>query len=83
MANSMVVFHGTEAEGLFLIDAIAHNCTCAYDMTGQRTSSCPAHDALLHEQRFIDGLLVSRRRRDELNHQEHDRFDSCGIWVQG
>lgn len=63
-----VTFHGSTSEGLILLAIIGKNCSCvppeapAFD--------CPAHTALLHSQRFVDGVLTSRRRAADLWREE-------------
>jgi hypothetical protein len=55
------VWKGTEAESHALLGAIARNCVCEFADTGALVRACPAHHALVHSQRFLDGLLFGRR----------------------
>lgn len=56
-----VTFHGTDAEGNALVDALMHSCGCTFGLMGVRTSTCRAHDMLISDQRALDGLLFMRR----------------------
>jgi hypothetical protein len=69
MAN--VAWHGTSAESGELLAAVEHNCGCQFDdEVGMRVSTCPPHDALVKDQRWLNGLLFMRRQRDRLNAEE-------------
>jgi hypothetical protein len=57
----VVVFHGSEAEGVAMLGVLNRYCTCVYE-EDVRTSCCAAHAAFAHEQRFSDGLVFERRR---------------------
>jgi len=74
-----VVWNGTMCEQAELLSAIEHNCGCRFDMRCGlriRTSSCSAHDMLVHDQRALNGLLWTRRRL-------HRRLDEEGITARG
>jgi len=74
------VFRGNKAESLDLIASIAHQCSggadardgqqCTYDTDGVRKTSCAAHLALIHDQRFLDGILWMRRIAQRLRDEE-------------
>jgi hypothetical protein len=66
-----VVWNGTEAESRHLLDAIARHCVCEYAADGACTRICPPHNALVHSQRFLDGLLFARRIANQLIAEEH------------
>lgn len=65
---SMSIWHGNDLEALLLQDILGRNCTCK-PRFGPRTL-CPGHDAMVHDQQFIDGLLWARRTRDIFLHEE-------------
>jgi hypothetical protein len=58
-----VVWNGTERESRDLLNSIGRHCACEYAPNGARISICAPHDALVRSQRFLDGLLFSRRMR--------------------
>jgi hypothetical protein len=64
----LTVWHGDIKQAYALIEAIAHNCTCA--QTPQASGGCPAHRAL-GEQRFIDGILFAVYLRERLLSEEY------------
>jgi len=55
-------FKGSTAEGHALVNAISHHCTCTFGIFGIRVSTCPAHDALLNDQVWLDSMLFERWR---------------------
>jgi hypothetical protein len=55
------IWHGSEAETVELLRAIAHNCSCEFTSTGEQRGCCSAHTMLAHDQRALDGLLFARR----------------------
>jgi len=63
------VFKGSEDETKDLLAATEHSCTppdqCVKDPQGKVTQVCAAHRALLN-QKFLDGVLAARRRREEI-----------------
>jgi hypothetical protein len=61
-----VIWHGTSAEGLELVAAIARNCECVTNLGGVTTSMCSPHKAMLDDQRFMDGVLAYRHQREAL-----------------
>jgi hypothetical protein len=63
-------FHGTPEEAEALQKALARNCTCHYDEMGTCLERCPPHEALIEDQRFIDGLLCERNLRETLLKEE-------------
>lgn len=65
-----VVWHGDREESGALVTAIAKNCACVFGLMGMRVSTCEPHQALVSDQRFLDGLLVMRHYRDKLLLQE-------------
>jgi hypothetical protein len=56
-----VVWHGTTEEAAALGKAMAHNCGCTFTYMNMRLSTCPVHQALLTDQRMLDGLVWERR----------------------
>ncbi len=60
------VFNGTQTEGFDLMEAFNHNCECQFGPLNMRTSTCLVHDSMLHDQRFLNGLIFMRRRVDGL-----------------
>ncbi len=74
MGLPTVIFHGSQVEGLALADATNRNCTCEFDdMSGARTSTCPVHEALVKDQRFLDGLVFMRHLAERLLAEEFTR----------
>lgn len=72
MAPQLAVFHGDTFEGLALVDAAERYCACETEPeSGVRTSVCPMHQALVGDQRFLDGLVFMRRRATQLLVEEH------------
>jgi hypothetical protein len=61
MIRPQAVWNGTEAESRALLAAIARYCACQFADNGALTVACPSHDALVRNQRFLDGLLFGRR----------------------
>lgn len=58
MMAAQVYWHGDAAEADRLVLALEHNCTCDWDSAHvARLRPCAAHDAFVHEQRFVDGVL--------------------------
>ncbi len=67
----LIAFHGTPAEGVELLVAIGHHCTCDRDPeTGMTHGGCPVH-LMLSDQRILDRLLDSRRRAAKLAQEEN------------
>jgi len=64
------IWHGTQQEGMELVTAIAHNCTCE---TAPVVKRCAAHEAFTHNQQWLDRLVFMRRIRDRLNREEYLR----------
>ena len=65
-----VVWKGTEPESFELLSVIQGNCVCEFGTDGARSRVCKPHDALVHDQRFLDGLLFGRRIADRLRAEE-------------
>jgi hypothetical protein len=69
------VFKGTEAETLELLAATENSCAapdkCAKDLQGRLVKMCAAHRALM-DQRFLDGILWTRRNLAVRQHEEFD-----------
>ena len=61
MIRHPAIWNGTEAESDDLLVSLALYCACEFDAAGARIKTCPPHDALVHNQRFLDGLLFGRR----------------------
>jgi hypothetical protein len=60
--TTQTIWHGTEQESFELVNAVARNCTCEFGLMGVRKSTCPAHAAMVTDQRFMDGMVFERRR---------------------
>lgn len=69
----VALWHGTTVEGAELQRAIARNCECQYGAFGVRIATCKPHEALMSDQRFLDGLLLMRRLRARLVAEEDKR----------
>jgi hypothetical protein len=63
-----IVWHGTHAESTELMQAVARNCACEFRV-GVCVSRCAVHEALT-DQRWLDGLLFMRSRREQLRREE-------------
>lgn len=63
-------WHGTRQEASELVEAIQHNCACAYSSAGARLRLCPAHRMLVEDQRALDGLVFARRISSSLRLEE-------------
>jgi hypothetical protein len=72
MMRAQALWNGTEAESYALLEAIARYCVCVYADTGALTVACQTHEALVHSQRFLDGLLFARRIARRLINEEFD-----------
>lgn len=70
-----VVWKGNVEESQALVAAIARNCACETGLMGVRTSTCPPHQALLDNQRWLDGLLWMRHLADRLRAEEQTGID--------
>ena len=65
-----VIFHGNQKEAFEIVEAIQHNCGCDFGPGNVRTSTCAPHDALIHDQRYVNGLLFVRTLRLQLQAEE-------------
>lgn len=65
-----VIWHGTEAERDELLASLARQCLCTYAPSGARMTCCPGHDALVHDQLWLDRLCFMRTLRAQLNLEE-------------
>jgi len=70
MATPPAQFHGTQAETAQLLEAVAHNCTCALNNAGEVAELCPPHRMLFTDQRALDGLLFMRTNVLHLRREE-------------
>jgi hypothetical protein len=70
MIRPQAVWNGTEAESRALLAAIARYCACQFADNGALAAACPSHDALVRNQRFLDGLLFGRRIGQRLIQEE-------------
>src|SRR6266566_1175989 len=52
----MVNWTGTADETDALMAAITRNCQCTYGLMGMRIATCIPHQALLADQRWLNGL---------------------------
>lgn len=58
------VFHGSEEEARALVEAVDRNC-------GRATQTpCEAHKAIALDQRFVDHLLMERRKWSAIGETE-------------
>jgi hypothetical protein len=64
------VWYGTQVESETLVRAIANNCTCEFNASGARRSTCAPHLMLTSDQRALNGLLFVRRIRDQVQREE-------------
>jgi len=64
------IWNGTHQESADLTAAINRNCTCQYDVDGQRTLTCSPHRMLLDDQRALDGLVFMRQLAERLKLEE-------------
>lgn len=70
MSDDYVEWTGTDSEQSAFLAAITRYCECKYDESGAKAYVCPSHKSMVHEQRFINGLIEGRRRADALMFQE-------------
>jgi hypothetical protein len=69
--TAITVWHGTTMEGMTLSEVSTHNCQCEMDPeSGIQSSTCPMHDAMVRDQRFLDGLVFARRIARQLLEEE-------------
>jgi len=61
MLKQQAIWNGTESESYALLESVQRHCACQFDQAGARVRTCAPHDALVHSQRFLDGLLFARR----------------------
>jgi hypothetical protein len=61
--NPPTEWHGTEEELVEFKAVLNRNCTCQVDECGQIADLCPVHKALLHDQRWLNGMVYARRLR--------------------
>jgi hypothetical protein len=64
------VWYGTQLESETLVRAIANNCTCEFNASGARRSTCAPHQMLTNDQRALNGLLFVRKIREQLLREE-------------
>lgn len=65
-----VVWHGSQAESLALVNAVQANCECKFGALGVRLTTCAPHTMLTTDQRALDGLLFARYLADQLAEEE-------------
>ncbi|MDQ3811457.1 MAG: hypothetical protein M3336_14320 [Chloroflexota bacterium] len=70
MASKSVLWHGTQAEAVELLQALSRNCSCVISAEGVRLSTCAPHEMLSTSQRAVDGLLFARRIAARLRSEE-------------
>lgn len=63
-------WHGDNAESTALVAAISRHCACEYGEANERIVTCAPHQAMVDDQRFLDGLLEMRHYRNQLLAQE-------------
>jgi hypothetical protein len=68
--HRQAIWNGTDSESYDLLSSVQRHCACEFDRAGARVRTCPPHDALVHSQRFLDGLLFARRITDRLIAEE-------------
>ena len=68
--TTAVQWHGTQAEGMELVETLGRHCSCKFTAEGRRASVCAPHELLISDQRAIDGLLFSRRIAARLRSEE-------------
>lgn len=61
-------WHGSAADAGRLQTILTDNCACV-SLMGKR-GLCPGHDAMVHDQKFLDYLNWNRWQRAELIRQE-------------
>jgi hypothetical protein len=64
------VWYGTQLESEALVRAIANNCTCEFNSSGARRSTCAPHQMLTTDQRALNGLLFVRRIQEQVLREE-------------
>jgi len=64
------IWNGTHQESTDLAAAINRNCTCQYDLDGERTMTCAPHRMFTDDQRAMDGLVFVRQIAARLRAEE-------------
>ena len=64
------IWNGTHQESTALAAAINRNCTCQYDLDGERSLTCSPHRMLTDDQRALDGLAFVRQIAERLRVEE-------------
>ena len=77
MSAVTMAWYGSRLESQSLLDAIAHNCECEFGLTGNRLSTCGAHQMLLSGQRARNGLLFGRHLSARLKREEFTPDHTC------
>ena len=67
---AQVQFHGGTIEQAAFLAALAHNCECTADENGATVRRCSAHEAMLHDQKFVDHMRFARTLRLQLQAEE-------------
>jgi hypothetical protein len=70
MFTQRITWNGTEQEACDLLQAIARNCACKFGSDGARTVTCEPHAGLVHDQRWLDGMLLGRYIANRLIEEE-------------
>jgi len=67
---AQVQFGGGKLEQLEFLAALAHNCECTADEHGTTVVRCGLHEAMLHDQRFVNHMRFGRTLRLQLQAEE-------------
>jgi hypothetical protein len=68
--TTSVLWHGSQAEALELLQVLSRNCSCVITADGVRSSTCAPHQMLASDQRAVDGLVFARRIAARLRAEE-------------
>lgn len=77
MSEAKTQWHGDGDESKALLEAVTHNCECQFGAFGVRNKTCAPHQAMVDDQRFLDGLLMMRHMRDQLLAQEFTELEAA------
>jgi hypothetical protein len=69
--RNLAIWHGTDLEQSEFLAAITHNCTCVVDEQKKTKTVCAPHEAMVHNQDFLNKMLFMRRMRGRLLKEEY------------
>jgi hypothetical protein len=67
---AQTIFHGGKIEQAAFLAALSHNCDCTADENGFIVRRCGVHEAMLHDQSFVNHFEFARTLRLQLQAEE-------------